>query len=63
MTTCESIYPPSRGQTCVRVPGHEGRHVWISDDSPESPAYDVVAWRNHHPGCTCVYCVPAGAGG
>ena len=29
---CGDPYPPNRRLTCVRVPGHRGRHVWLPDD-------------------------------
>jgi hypothetical protein len=57
VVACGDAFPPNRHLTCVRVPGHEGRHVWVSD-LPQATASSALTWRDHVEGCSCAYCEP-----
>ncbi len=57
--TCRKSYPPNPHQGCVRVAGHEGRHVWVTDG--DGVGYSVEAWRDHAADCTCAFCTRAAA--
>lgn len=56
---CPRPYPPNRRLTCVRIAGHPGRHVWVSD--VERPLSSTVTWRDHADECACCYCTDAPA--
>lgn len=58
--TCARPYPPNHRLTCVRVAGHRGRHVWLSDDET-AYASSSITWRDHADECGCCYCTDAPA--